>query len=185
MSRIPILNETELNDAQRRIYEEIKESRGGKVIDLFMALLHSPVLADHAQRLGTFHRHRSSLPTRLVEVCVLMTAKHWNCAYEWHFHESAARESGLDNSVIEAIREGAQTALQRSDESAVYAYTRELLVDRHVSDETYQATWDELGTVGVVELTALVGYYSMIAMTLNEHRVPLPEGATPALPPPS
>ena len=184
MSRIPILKETELNDEQRRVYEEIKESRQGKVPDLFMALLHSPVLADHGQRLGTFHRHRSSLPTRLVELSILTTAKHWSCAYEWHFHESAARENGLDGGVIEAIRDGAQLEFQRSDESAVYAYTHELLVNRHVSDETYQAAWDELGTVGVVDLTSLIGYYCMIAMTLNEHGVPLPEGITPALAPP-
>ena len=184
MDRIPILQESELDDAQRCVYEEIKESRRGHVLDLFMALLHSPVVADHAQRLGAFHRHHSSLSTRLVELSVLTTAKHWSSAYAWHHHDRYARGCGLETGIIDAIREGHEPVLTASDDAAVYAYTRELLECRHVGDETYQAAWDELGTTGIVELTALIGYYTMIAMTLNAHRVPLPDGATPALPPP-
>lgn len=185
MDRIPILKESELDDDQRRVYEEIKESRpGGHVLELFMALLHSPTVADHAQRLGAFHRHRSSLSTRLVELSVLTTVKYWSCAYAWHHHERYARECGIETAIIEAIRDGREPALSAADDKVIYAYTRELLEQRHVSDGTYQAAWDELGKVSVVELTALIGYYTSVAMTLNEHQVPLPEGATPALPPP-
>jgi len=184
MDRIPILKESELNAAQQRVYDEISESRNGHVLELFMALLHSPVVADHAQRLGAFHRHHSSLSTRLVEISVLTTAKHWSSSYAWHHHDRYARDCGIETEVIDAIREGKEPALAASDDAAVYAYTRELLENRHVSDETYRAAWDELGATGVVELTALIGYYTTVAMTLNEHQVPLPKGASPALPPP-
>ena len=184
MDRIPVLQESELNTAQQRVYDEISESRKGHVLELFMALLHSPVVADHAQRLGAFHRHHSSLSTRLVEISVLTTAKHWNSSYAWHHHDRYARDCGVETEIIDAIREGKEPALKASDDAAVYAYTRDLLENRHVSDETYQAAWDELGTTGVVELTALIGYYTTVAMTLNEHQVPLPKGASPALPPP-
>ena len=185
MDRIPILQKSELNAAQRRVYDEISESRNGHVLELFMVLLHSPVVADHAQRLGAFHRHHSSLSTRLVELSVLTTAKHWSSSYAWHHHDRYARACSLETEIIDAIRDGNEPVLTASDDAAVHAYTRELLENRHVSDETYQAAWDELGSTGVVELTALIGYYTMVAMTLNEHQVPLPQGASPALPPPS
>ena len=183
MDRVPILKKTELDATQQRVYDEISESRNGHVLELFMALLHSPVVADHAQRLGAFHRHHSSLSTRLVEISVLTTAKHWCSSYAWHHHHRYAHDCGIETEIIDAIREGREPAVT-DDDAAVYAYTRELLENRHVSDRTYQAAWDELGSTGVVELTALIGYYTMVAMTLNEHQVPLPEGASPALPPP-
>lgn len=182
MSRIPILTFEALDADQRRVYDAIKAGRRGAVLDLFMTLLHSPTLADHMQKLGVFLRYETSLPPRLSELAILTTAREWSCQYEWHFHVVEAEKGGLSPAVIEAIRLGRRPEFENADETAVYAYARELLRNRRVSDETYQLALDTLGTVGIVELTALIGYYNMIAMTLNEHRVPLPTGATPALP---
>lgn len=184
MSRIALPREDELDAAQRQVYDEIKAGRRGAVLDLFMMLMHSPELADRAQRLGVFLRYDTSLPTRLSELAVLTTAKHWNSSYEWHFHEKEARAGGLAPRIIEAIRTGGAPKFENSDEAAVYAYAREILSNRHASDETYRSALALLGNRGMVELTCLIGYYGMIAMTLNEHDVPLPEGAEPALPPP-
>ena len=184
MSRIPLPREDQLDDAQRQVYDDIKSGRRGAVLDLFMMMMHSPKLADRAQRLGVFLRYDTSLPTRLSELAVLTTAKHWNSSYEWHFHEKEARDGGLAEDIIAAVRAGDTPKFDHADEAAVYAYTREILSNRHASDETYQTALDIFGNAGMVELTCLIGYYCMIAMTLNEHGVPLPEGAEPALPPP-
>lgn len=184
MSRIALPKEDELDTAQRQVYDDIKAGRRGTVLDLFMMLLHSPKLADRAQRLGVFLRYETSLPARLSELAVLTTARHWNSSYEWHFHEREARAGGLAPQIIEAIRDEGAPQFEHADEAAVYAYTREILRNRHASDETYQTARAHFGAAGMVELTCLIGYYCMIAMTLNEHEVPLPEGAEPALPPP-
>ena len=184
MSRIPLPREEDLDDAQRAVYDDIKAGRRGAVLDLFMMLLHNPKLADRAQSLGVFLRYETSLSTRLSELAVLTTAKHWNSSYEWHFHEKEARAGGLAPDIIEAVRGGGAPEFDNADEAAVYAYTREILSNRHASDETYQAALALFGNAGMVELTCLIGYYCMIAMTLNEHGVALPEGAEPALPPP-
>ena len=184
MSRIPLPKEDALNADQRRVYDDIKAGRRGAVLDLFMMMLHSPQLADRAQRLGVFLRYETSLPTRLSELAVLTTAKHWNSSYEWHFHEKEARAGGLADAIIAAVRAGDTPKFDNADEAAVHAYTRELLSNRHASDETYQTALGFFGTAGMVELTCLIGYYCMIAMTLNEHGVALPEGVEPALPPP-
>jgi 4-carboxymuconolactone decarboxylase len=184
VSRIPLPREEDLDDAQRAVYDDIKAGRRGAVLDLFMMLLHNPKLADRAQRLGVFLRYETSLSTRLSELAVLTTAKHWNSSYEWHFHEKEARSGGLAPDIIEAVRGGGAPEFDNADEAAVYAYTREILSNRHASDETYQTALALFGNAGMVELTCLIGYYCMIAMTLNEHGVALPEGAEPALPPP-
>ena len=184
MSRIPLPKEDELDANQRRVYDDIKSGRRGAVLDLFMMMMHSPQLADRAQHLGVFLRYETSLPTRLSELAVLTTAKHWNSSYEWHFHEKEARAGGLAENIIAAVRAGDTPAFDNAEEAAVHAYTRELLSNRHASDETYQTALGFFGNAGMVELTCLIGYYCMIAMTLNEHGVPLPEGAEPALPPP-
>ncbi|MDP6426555.1 MAG: carboxymuconolactone decarboxylase family protein [Rhodospirillales bacterium] len=184
MSRIPLPEEDQLDDAQRRVYDDIKAGRRGAVLDLFMMLLHSPELADRAQRLGVFLRYETSLPTRLSELAVLTTAKHWSSSYEWHFHEKEALAGGLAAHIIAAVRSGNAPDFANADEAAVYAYTRETLTNKHASDETYNSALALFGNAGMVELTCLIGYYCMIALTLNEHGVPLPEGAEPALPPP-
>ncbi|MBI07184.1 MAG: carboxymuconolactone decarboxylase [Rhodospirillaceae bacterium] len=184
MSRIPLPKEEELDDTQRKVYNDIKAGKRGAVLDLFMMLMHNAELADRAQRLGVLLRYDTSLETRLSELVVLTTAKHWNSSYEWHFHEEEARTGGLADEIIDAIRVGNVPNFRNSDEAALYAYTREILDNRHASDETYQTALNLIGNAGMVELTCLIGYYSMIAMTLNEHGVPLPEGAVPQLPSP-
>ena len=184
MSRIPLPKENELDDVQRKVYDEIKAGRRGAVLDLFMMLMHNPALADRAQRLGVLLRYDTSLETRLSELAVLTTAKHWNSSYEWHFHEQEARAGGLAEDIIDALRAGEVPIFKNADEAAVYAYAREILDNRHASDETYRTALDLFGKAGMVELTCLIGYYCMIAMTLNEHGVPLPDGAEPQLPPP-
>ena len=184
MSRIPRPRQDELDASQRQVYDEIKAGRRGAVLDLFMMLMHSPKLADRAQRLGVFLRYETSLPARLSELAVLITAKHWNASYEWHFHENEARAGGLAENIIEAIRSGDALKFINADEAAVHAYTRELLSNRHASDETYETALKFFGKAGMVELTCLIVYFCMIAMTLIEHGVPLPEGTEPALPPP-
>jgi 4-carboxymuconolactone decarboxylase len=69
------------------------------------------------------------------------------------------------------------------DEQAIHDYARELLRHHHASDATYQPILAAYGPAGIVELTALIGYYAMVALTLNAHEIAVPEGAQPPLPP--
>jgi 4-carboxymuconolactone decarboxylase len=89
-------------------------------------------------------------------------------------HARLAHEAGISDAVIEAIRTAEPPEFTSADEASVYRLTRELLHHGTASDETYADVRERFGTVGIVELTALVGYYTMVAMTLNAHEVPLP-----------
>ena len=181
-ARLPLPRAAELSPAQRRVHDAIEGGPRGTVPALFMALLHNPELADRIQKLGALLRYETSLPPRLRELAILAVARHWSCQYEWHWHAAEAAKAGLAEAVIEAIRQRRPPPLADAAETAVYDFSCELQANRAVSDETYDKALALFGPAGAVELVALNGYYAMIAMTLNEHRVPLPDGASPQLP---
>lgn len=183
MPRIPLFPLETMTDEQRRVYDAVVSGPRGVVVGPLRAALHRPELADKWQQLGEILRYRTSLPPRLSELAILVTARHWGSQLEWQQHEPAARKGGLSPAVIEEIRHARRPAFGNADEAAVYDYCRELHGKRAVSDETYRRAHEQLGTLGLVELTALVGYYTMVAMTLIAHDIPLPEGASPQLPP--
>jgi 4-carboxymuconolactone decarboxylase len=114
-----------------------------------------------------------------------VAARFWTAQFEWHAHARIAREEGLDDAVIAAIAEGAAPALATPEETIVYAFCRELHETRAVGAATYGQAVETLGQEAVIELTVLSGYYTTVSMILNTFEVPLPEGVTPPLAPPS
>ncbi|MFK8033923.1 MAG: carboxymuconolactone decarboxylase family protein [Hyphomicrobiales bacterium] len=173
--RIPLLGPDELNEAQKAVYDKIVSGPRGALVGPLRAALHNPSLADRWQALGQVLRYETSLPPDLNELAILVTARHWNSELEWTIHARAAREAGLGEGVIEAIRVCEAPKFTSALEREIYEFSRELLEFGKVGDSAYGTLLDRWGTIGVVEVTALVGYYSMVAMTLNAHGIPLPE----------
>lgn len=185
MPRIPLVSKESLTEEQRPVYDAIVSvgSRGGAIPAPYQLTLHCPELTDKWQQIGGLLRFRTSLPLRLSELAILVTARHWDCQYEWYGHEPEALRGGLSPAVIDAIRMGERPRFEKPDEEWVYDYCRELHERHFVSDAVYQRVLGAFGITGVVELTALVGYYAMVAMALNAHQFPLPAGVTSPLPP--
>jgi 4-carboxymuconolactone decarboxylase len=149
----------------------------------FNVTLRSPEMGDLAQTLGAQLRFHSSLPNRLNEMAILMTARFWNAQYEWSAHKKSALTAGLNPSVIEAIATGKRPGSMPPDEEAVYNFGDELLRTREVSDRVFKAAVDTFGERGVVDLTGVMGYYCFVSMMLNIDRYPLPDGEKPELRP--
>jgi 4-carboxymuconolactone decarboxylase len=183
MARIPLPTPDSLTPEGRRVYDAIASGPRGGVRGPLRAALHRPELADKWQQLGELLRYRTSLPPRLSELAILVTARHCNCQLEWLIHAEMARKAGLAEEIIEAVRSRRQPADADPAEHDVYAYADELNRLSTVSEATHRLISGRFGVVGVVELTALIGYYTMVAMTLNAHDIPLPEGAAPPLDP--
>jgi 4-carboxymuconolactone decarboxylase len=141
-----------------------------------------PELADRLQRVGEYIRFKSSLPARLNEFAILITARHWNAQYEWFAHHRLAMAGGLDPAVAEDLLNGRVPAGMKPDEQVVYAFTTELHEKHGVSDATYQRAVDAFGEQGVADLIAVNGYYVLVAMTVNVDRTPMPGGASLPLP---
>jgi 4-carboxymuconolactone decarboxylase len=178
MERISELSADSLTPEQRVVHDTIVAGPRGKVAGPLRVWLHSPKFAARAQELGAFCRYHTSLPKRLSELAILVTAAFWKAGYEWFVHAPEAIKAGLDAEVIEAIRHGRKPKLARADEAAVYDFARDLLETREVSDAIYERAAAELGDIGVVDLVGILGYYGLISMTIRAFGVPLPAGET-------
>jgi len=183
MPRIPLPAVEELSAEQRKVWDAVVAGPRGVVRGPLRAAIHNAELADRWQSLGELLRYRTSLAPRLSELAILVTARHWDCQFEWYAHEPPALQGGVPPAAIEAIRNFARPEFDRADEAAVYAYAAELNATHFVGDATHKRALDLLGVAGVVELTALVGYYGMVAATLNAHELLPPPEVPPPLPP--
>jgi 4-carboxymuconolactone decarboxylase len=177
LPRIPLPTLDALTPHQRAVYEKVVSGPREALVGPLRAALHCPELADRWQSLGALLRYQTSIPARLSELVILVTARRWNSQVEWYIHAEAARKTGLPEAIIEAIRQARSPVFESPDDAAVYEYARELQASGQVSMGLYEKVLATLGIVGVVELTAIIGYYTMVSMTLNAHEIPLPDGA--------
>jgi 4-carboxymuconolactone decarboxylase len=182
MTRTPFLTPEQMDPEQRRVFDDIVRTRGTWLNGPYAPLLHSPELADKAQQFGELVRYRTSLAPRLSELAIIVTARHWDCQFEWFQHEKIARRQGISAATCEAIANGLRPSLDDEAENVVYEFATQLLSTHFVVDATHARACELFGVKGAVELVAVIGYYSFIAMTLNAHEVPLPAGSTPPLP---
>ena len=183
MTRFPRIAPDAMTPAQREVAAEISAGPRGEVRGPFIALLHNPELARRIQQLGEHLRWKSKLPAGLLELAVLVTAREWNCQHEWYMHEKLARKAGLEPRVFEAVAQGKEPHGMSSDEALVYRFCKQAHKTGRIDDETFVAARERFGLDGTLELLALNGYYSMMAMVLNTAGMPLPDNAAPPLSP--
>jgi 4-carboxymuconolactone decarboxylase len=192
MSRLATLTPDALTAAQRRAYDEIvalraqvpESHRGiyqpltpqsdGSLSGPFNAWLRTPEIGTLLVALGGALRFRTTLPPRLIELAILVAAREWTAQYEWAAHARFAERAGVGAEIIEAIRTRRTPSLPKPDEAAVYGFVTELLRSHGVSDATYQRALGAVGEPGIVELIALLGFYTTVSMALNTFRVEVP-----------
>jgi 4-carboxymuconolactone decarboxylase len=173
----------EMTTPQRTMIEHLLSGERGGTGGPFNVMLRSPEMGDAAQSLGASLRFHSSLPPKLREMAILMTGRRLTAQYEFYAHRPLAIQAGLSAAVVDAIAAGRRPTALAPDEEAVYEFSDQLLHAYQVTDAAFQAVKDQLGERGVVDLTALVGYYHLVSMMLNVDRYPLPDGAKPPLEP--
>jgi len=171
--RIKDIAKEDMNPEQRRIHDEIASGPRGQVQGPLKVWLHSAGLADKAQKLGQFCRYDSSLPTHLSELAILVTGRFWGAEYEWYAHKKIGLKAGLDPALVEAIRTRQVPDFKTDAERIVYEFATQLHRDHRVGDVTYAAAMAEFGETGVVDLVGVLGYYTLISMTLNAFNVPM------------
>src|SRR5579862_6164355 len=181
--RFKPLTAAELTSEQKLMVEHLLAGERGGMNGPFNVTLRSPEMGDLAQKLGAQLRFHSSLPNRLNEMAILMTARFWNAQYEWSAHHKNALTAGLSPAIIEALAAGKKPASMQPDEEAVYNFGTELLKNREVSDASFKAMVDKFGERGAVDLTGVMGYYCFVSMMLDIDRYPLPAGDKPELKP--
>jgi 4-carboxymuconolactone decarboxylase len=181
--RLPPLNPAHWTDAQRVCAEEIIQGPRRGLISPFVPLLRSPELCTHAQRMGEYLRYRSAIGLRLSELAILVTARFWDQQVEWAIHAPIAEREGLAPDVVRAIEQQQAPVFSKADERLVYEASRQLLQDKGMDDATWAAAHTQLGEQGVVDLTGIVGYYTMLSVVMNGAQTPPPAECARRLPP--
>jgi 4-carboxymuconolactone decarboxylase len=178
MGRLPELDESKLSSEQRKIYDEIKSVRG-QVRGPFAVWLRNAELGAGMLKLQDMFASRVKLERRLVQLMILVAARFANAQYAWFIHEPHALQYGIAQDIVDAVRERRTPNFSREDERAVYDITLELNTTHTLSEGTFRrgmAMWDDQR---MVELVSAVGFYSMVAMTLNAFDVQVPGGNRP------
>jgi 4-carboxymuconolactone decarboxylase len=176
--RLPAIPEDQLTAEQRALMGAIASGPRGtfKMSGPFFCYLHAPGFGELAQKLGAYCRFGTSIVPRLTEFAILTTAHMWKAHYEWVAHEPQALKAGVKPATIQALRAGREPSSAPKDERALYTFIKEVYATRRASDRAYKAAHAVVGDTGMVELVGLLGYYAMVAMTLNVFRMPVPEG---------
>jgi 4-carboxymuconolactone decarboxylase len=185
MARIRLPSVAEMTAEQHEVHDEVVSGVRGRLVGPLRAVIHSPDLARRWSRLGEYLRFSTCLPKKLNELAIIVTGRRWNSQLEFHIHSEAAKVAGLDPASVEAIRLAQPPAFADEAEVEVYEFARQLQQTGSVDARMHAAVTARWGERGVVELTGVIGYYTMVSMTLNAHEIPLPEGASaPLLLPP-
>ncbi len=179
--RLPAIANEKMTPQQRALRDSIMASR--KIADTklggpFGVFLHAPVFGDLVQRLGEHCRYKSALAPRLSEFAILVIARHWRAQFEWFAHAPIAEKSGILPKTLRDLQAGREPKSAPKDEKAIYRFIAELHRKKRVSDAAYKRVHAFLGDAAMVEFVGILGYYTLVAMTLDVFRVPLPEGKT-------
>ena len=166
MARVRLITDRDqdLSPEQIETFDWVVESRG-QMLRPFEVLLHSPRLARHVADLGAKVRFDSSLSDHDRELVIIAAAQINGCAFEWDSHLPLARASGVREEVIEHLLEGSGNLTDT--EALLIQFVRELCSDSTVSPQTFDQAKSLLGESGVVELSATIGYYTMLAMVMG------------------
>ena len=181
MARLSLPPEEELTPEQRAACAEAASGLRGRVPAPMTAWLRNPELARRAQKLGELLRYQTTLEPRLSELAILVCARHWTSHHEWTVHKREGLKAGLDPEAVAAIAARRKPGLRDARDQAVHDAAFALLATGRLPAALHARATEALGERGLVELVGILGYYSLVALTLNAFEIGLPEAAAPEL----
>ncbi len=167
MARIATIDKKEdLKPDDQKVYDAIAQSRGA-VGGPWRALLHSPEMAQRTMHLGSYVRFESGLDHKVIEFAALVAARELDCKHEWAAHVGHGQKAGISMDTIRAVYQKQGVETFPTEDAQLVSFVREMIHQHRVSEPTFQAIHARFGDKGMVELSATVGYYAMLACTLN------------------
>lgn len=180
--RFPVIDPQDMTPEQKAVADRIASGPRGGVRGPFIALLHHPQLANVVQQVGEQLRFNATISEELVEFAILLVSRKWTCQYEWVAHERIARtKTTLPDALIKAVQVGAVPEGMNDDQRVVYDFVVRTLRHGSPANDVYTEAEQRFGRQGVLDLIAICGYYSLLAMVLNTAELALPEGTLPPL----
>ncbi|MBT5458527.1 MAG: hypothetical protein HOK82_18135 [Rhodospirillaceae bacterium] len=176
MARLDPIPLEKLTEEQRALHDVIAAQRSvGQVRGPFAVLLRTPDIGERVADMVDHMLSETRVPLPLKELAIIVIARHYTAQYEWFIHARRAKQVGLDEAAIEAIRHRRRPELSDAAEIMVYDLTLEILENSKLSDQTYDRAVTAFGEEAMVELVALIGFYIMIAVFLVSFDVDVPD----------
>ncbi|MFP3556699.1 carboxymuconolactone decarboxylase family protein [Paraburkholderia sp. SIMBA_049] len=175
VTRFPPLERSAMTERQKAVADEIAAGPRGSLKGPFLVLIHNPELASCVQAVGEHLRFGTEIPNTLIELAILVVAHRWNCRYEWFAHARIAREAGVTPEMISELAIGKMPSSMNADEALVHRFSVETAWDGRPGEVALDRAQERFGRSAVLDLIAVVGYYTMLAMVLNAAQVPVPE----------
>ena len=169
-TRLSLVTEEHMTSAQRDLLASLRSGPRGQSLTPrgpFAAWMHAPEFGQLAQALGAHARYKTALEPRLSEFAILCTARLWKAQYEWFAHAPMALKAGVKAKTIADLQKGRAPKTAPKDERAIFDFVQELYKTRRVGNRNYKRVRDGLGDKATVELVGILGYYTLISMTLN------------------
>jgi 4-carboxymuconolactone decarboxylase len=173
--RLPTIAPSSYSAEQKQAAADFEAARKVPVFGPFEPLMYSPQVMSQARAMGDYLRYKSAIGTTLSELAILITAREWTQDYEWYVHHPIALKAGIKPAIADAIAEGRRPDGMSEDEDIVYAFSTELHHTKRVSDRTYARAEARFGKQGVVDLTGINAYYTLLAMQLNMAQYEMPK----------
>ena len=170
---MPTIAPAQYTEEQKQAAADFELARKVPVFGPFELLMYSPQVMSQARAMGDYLRYKSAIGNTLSELVILLTAREWRQDYEWSVHYPIALKAGIRKEVADDIAVGRRPIAMSPDEETVFDFTSELLRNKQVSDATFERAKSRLGMKGVVDMTGLVGYYTLLAMQLNVAQYPV------------
>jgi 4-carboxymuconolactone decarboxylase len=177
--RLPTIPPADYTPAQQAAAADFLATRKVPVFGPFEPLMYSPEVMTQARSMGDYLRYKSAIGNTLSELAILVTAREWSQDYEWYVHHPIALKQGIKPAVADAIAQGRRPDGMSEDEQIVYDFSTELHRTKRVSDATFARAEKRFGKQGVVDLTGINAYYTLLAMQLNMAQYELPKGGVP------
>lgn len=188
MSRLSPLNLKALTPDQQRVYDTLRFGPRGddkhklELAGPFGVWVRAPEIGEAVQALGKIARFGTSIKNDIRELAICTTGAHFRAKFEFAVHQELARKEGIPVEVTEALRTGRVPVLNSNEHRLCYRLTAGLLTEHLIGDQTYREAVDCWGETGVIELVNIIGYYSIVALTLNAFEIPLSPGMTDPFP---
>jgi 4-carboxymuconolactone decarboxylase len=176
MAKLPsITRKDQVAAKDQAVFDAIVASRGA-VQGPFTMFLHSPEIAGRVAHLGAYVRFEGSLDMRVRVLAAMVAAREFEAIYVWGAQTGGARKLGVPESTITAIRENHSRGIPPED-ALIVEFTRQLLRQHRVDDKTRAAMLERFGNDQFIQLTGAIGYYSLLAMTVNACELEAAAGA--------
>jgi len=177
MARTPTVTRNQVPEKYRDVFDsEVAISRNAMENGPGSVMINSPEMRKRANHLVFYFREESELPQNIQEMAMILTARDKDCQYIWFAHAAKAREQGISDAFVDALRDKKPLPKLQGAEQIVVDYATELFSTNRVSEATFKAALDHFGALLLTELTTIMGYYSMLALNVNAFEVDVPTG---------